>query len=210
MNSVSSPSRPVARARARRGVPGHCCQVPSPTAAPPTRRSCRPTRRGARPRGWRRGRTAPRGAGRRARNASNSDSSSVRPWPRPRARGGDRELRRRSPVPSVPALAERGAREALVVVEQQPQGRVPALLLDPLAAPDLQRLGDEALDLRQAAPGPARARRSRPVALERRARRRPGARGRSLELDAHAEVVLHRPVARVEQQRRGGLVAASG
>src|SRR6476659_3950962 len=41
----------------------------------------------------------------------------------------------------VPALAESGARQALVVVEQQPQGRVPALLLDPLAPPDLQRLG---------------------------------------------------------------------
>ena len=32
----------------------------------------------------------------------------------------------------VPALAERGARQALVVLEQQPQRRVPALLLDPL------------------------------------------------------------------------------
>src|SRR5688500_10333780 len=49
----------------------------------------------------------------------------------------------------VPALAQRRARQALAVLEQQPQGRVPALLLDPLAAPDLQRLGDEALDLRQ-------------------------------------------------------------
>ena len=31
--------------------------------------------------------------------------------------------------------------------------------------------------------------------------------GRLLELDPHPEVVLHGPVARVEQQRRGGLVA---
>src|SRR5215212_8477475 len=47
-----------------------------------------------------------------------------------------------------PALPEPGPGQPLPVVEHEPQGRVPALLLDPLAAPDLERLGDIALDLR--------------------------------------------------------------
>src|SRR5215210_5600893 len=138
MNSVSSPSRPSARASSARRA-GSLAKGLLPSLRLP--------------RGGHADRLVePRGAPvvavhgeLRAAQAAGAERLEQRQQQRPAVAatagpGRDGELRDIA-EPVVPALAQRGAGQALAVLEHEPQRRVPALLLDPLAAPDLKRLG---------------------------------------------------------------------
>src|SRR5690242_18553750 len=145
MNSVSSPSRPSARASSARRAGSLVAKSLLPTLCFPG---------GGHPDGLveaRRAAVVPVHGELRAAQAVAAERLEQRqqqraPVAQPARPRRDGELRDVA-EPAVPALAERGAREALLVLEHEPQRRVPALLLDPLPAPDLERLGDEALDL---------------------------------------------------------------
>src|SRR4051812_8702041 len=143
MNSVSSPSRPSARASSARRAVSLVAKSLLPALCFPGRAHAH---RLVEPRGPAVGavhgqlRPAQAVAAERLEERE-QQRATVPPPARPRRDG---ELRDVADA-TVPALAEGRAGQALLVLEHEPQRGVPALLLDPLPAPDLQRLGDEAL-----------------------------------------------------------------
>ena len=104
----------------------------------------------------------------------------------------------------VAALAQGRADDALRVVQQQPQAGIPAGLVHAGSAPSLQRLRQVSLDACIGALDQVPDRLDVALLVERAREHRRWGR-RVFECDLHAEVVVHRPPARLQQKdaRRG-------